>query len=276
MMQPFRFFFICIALAMFISLPSTAQVTKNYEKEWKQVDAFVKKELPRSALEQVKKIYLLAKKEKQEAQVIKSLVYMTSLQREVTENSESKAISDIEKEINTTNEPARSILTSLLAEMYWNYYQQQRWQLYDRTNTKDFKKDDIATWTADDLHKKISDLYLQSIKNITLLQQTKLDRYNAIIVKGNMRHLRPTLFDLLAHRALEYFKNDERDITKPAYAFEIAEAAADAEMAAAIVRIVHGKGAKVGEIRGRRGRRGRTGSAGCQRGQRRLREREAA
>jgi len=33
--------------------------------------------------------------------------------------------------------------------------------------------------------------------------------------------LRPTLYDLLAHRALGYFKNDERDITKPVYAFEI-------------------------------------------------------
>ena len=36
-----------------------------------------------------------------------------------------------------------------------------------------------------------------------------------------MRKLRPTLYDLLAHRALNYFKNDERTITKPAYSFEI-------------------------------------------------------
>ena len=60
-----------------------------------------------------------------------------------------------------------------------------------------------------------------SIKNSSLLQQTTLTAYNAIILKGNVRHLRPTLFDLLAHRALDYFKNDERDITKPNYAFEI-------------------------------------------------------
>ena len=38
-----------------------------------------------------------------------------------------------------------------------------------------------------------------------------------------MRYLRPTLYDLLAHRALDYFKSDERDITRPAYAFEIKE-----------------------------------------------------
>ena len=226
-MQPFRIIFFCLALILSFCSGIPAQTpVKNYEKEWKQVDALVKKELPKSALEQVKKIYQLAKKEKQDAQLIKSLVYMTGLQKENTENSEIKAIADMEKEIGTSNEPVTSILKSLIAEMYWNYFQQQRGRFYNRTNTKDFKKEDITTWTADDLHKKISELYLQSIKNSALLQQTRLDPYNAIIVKGNVRHLRPTLFDLLAHRALEYFKNDERDITRPAYAFAINEAAA--------------------------------------------------
>src|SRR4029077_17771504 len=65
-----------------------------------------------------------------------------------------------------------------------------------------------------------------SIKNSSLLQQTKLISYDAIILKGNVRHLRPTLFDLLTHRALDYFKNDERNITKPVYAFEINQASA--------------------------------------------------
>ncbi|HYC27500.1 MAG TPA: alpha-2-macroglobulin, partial [Chitinophagaceae bacterium] len=56
--------------------------------------------------------------------------------------------------------------------------------------------------------------------------------YDAIIIKGNTRHLRPTLYDLLAHRALEYFENDERDISRPPYAFEIAgnEAFAPADL----------------------------------------------
>src|SRR6266487_123970 len=225
--KPSLIFIVGSVFTTFISFTSLAQTpVNNYEKEWKQVDAFVKKELPKSALEQVKKIYQLAKKEKHDAQVIKSLVYMVGLQNELSENSEAKAIADIEKETVAATEPVKSILNSLLAEMYWSYYQQHRWQLYNRTNTQNFKKEDIATWTADDLHKKISELFLLSIKNSTLLQQTKLDDYDVIIIKGNVRHLRPALFDLLAHRALDYFKNDERDITKPAYAFEINEASA--------------------------------------------------
>ena len=220
-------FFSCF----FLTQTSSQPVVNNHEKDpiaigWKQVDAFVKKQLPKSALEQVKKIYQLAKKDASQAQEIKALIYMVGLQQEITEDNEPKAIADIEKEITSSSEPAKSILTSLLAQMYWNYYQQHRGQLYGRTNTQAFKKEDLATWTTDDFHKRISELYLHSIKNASLLQQSSLAGFDAIIVKGNVRHLRPTLFDLLAHRALEYFKNDERNITRPAYAFEIDQAAA--------------------------------------------------
>ncbi|MEP6728532.1 MAG: MG2 domain-containing protein, partial [Bacteroidota bacterium] len=105
------------------------------------------------------------------------------------------------------------------------YFQQQRYQLYNRTKTSNFKKEDIATWGAEDFHKKITELYLASLQNERSLQQTKLDGFDPIIVKGSTRYLRPTLYDLLANRALEYFKNTERDITRPAYAFEISDVA---------------------------------------------------
>ncbi len=38
---------------------------------------------------------------------------------------------------------------------------------------------------------------------------------DAIIIKGNVRHLRPTLYDLLAAVPLDIFKASEREITKP-------------------------------------------------------------
>ncbi|MFN8291119.1 MAG: alpha-2-macroglobulin family protein [Chitinophagaceae bacterium] len=216
-----------ILFTSFIVMNARSQnPVKNYEKEWKKVEEYTNKGLPKSALEEVKKIYALAKKENQDAQVIKSLVYISTLQAENREDNETLSLAEIEKELTTSKEPAASILRSLLANMYWGYYQQHRWQLYNRTKTEKFDKTDIATWDAEDFHKKISGLYLQSLKEAKLLQQTNLQRYDAIIIKGNMRHLRPTLFDLLAHRALIYFQNDERDIKKPAYAFEISQASA--------------------------------------------------
>lgn len=185
--------------------------------------------MTQSALAEVNKIYTVAKKEKNDAQMIKALLFRMNLQQAKEENAGQKNIWELEKEINSASEPARSVLASIAAESYWNYFQQHRWQMYNRTETINFKKEDIASWGVTDFHNKISAFYLESLKNEKLLQQAKLEPFDAIIVKGNTRHLRPTLFDLLAHRALNYFKNDERNLNKPAYAFEINDPAAFAK-----------------------------------------------
>lgn len=226
-MKLVKTFFLFITLvSLFTMNANSQQPIKKYESAWKKVEEYVKKNLPKSALTEVKQIYQLAKKEKQDAQVIKSLVYMTGLQTENLEDNQAFSIAEIEKEIATSKEPVTAILNSLLGEMYWNYYQQNRWDLYNRTQTTNFKKEDLGTWTAEDFHKKIGELYQASLRQEKVLQQTRLEPFDAIIIKGNVRHLRPTLFDLLAHRALNYFENDERNVAKPAYAFEINQASA--------------------------------------------------
>ena len=51
----------------------------------------------------------------------------------------------------------------------------------------------------------------------------KVDIYDEIIVKGNVaqRKLRPTLYDFLAHRAINFFRSSEPNLTKPAYQFTL-------------------------------------------------------
>ncbi|MCX8020734.1 MAG: MG2 domain-containing protein [Chitinophagaceae bacterium] len=207
-------------------MKTNAQATKNYEKEWKNVNTLIEKRLPKSALAEVKKIYETAKKDKNDVQVIKSLVVIVKLQSEIREENEQLSISEMEKEISASKEPAASILKSLLAEMYLSYFRSVRWRIYSRSETVQFSKNDIKTWSAGDFHQKITELFLQSIEKEKLLQSTSLEPYDAIIEKGNVRHLRPTLYDLLAHRALEYYTDDEIEIQKPAFAFEITQPSA--------------------------------------------------
>ena len=217
--KKYNLLFIFIFLFSFLQTNVFAQ--DNYSKQWKQVNELTKKGLTKSALDVTIKIYETAKKDNNDPQIIKALLYRITLGRNLEENANVKSITLIEKEIQSTRQPSASILNSILAEMYWNFLQQNRYKLYNRTQTVDLKKEDILTWGLDDLHKKIGELYLSSIKEEKLLLQTKLEPFDSIIIKGNVRYLRPTLYDLLAHRALDYFKNDERDIAKPAYAFEI-------------------------------------------------------
>ena len=221
-----------LSFFIIITMSAGAQNIKLYESDWKKIDELIqKKNLPKSALAEVKKLYIKVKAEKQDAQIIKALVYMSSLQQENREENQKLAIKEIENELAVHKEPAASILKSLLASLYLQYFQQQRWQLYNRSATVNFAKEDVATWTTEDFHKKIGDLYLQSIGQEKLLQATSLEAYSAIINKGNVRHLRPTLYDLLAHQALQYFQSSERTVKKPAYAFELTDVKAFAPAA---------------------------------------------
>lgn len=209
-------------ILLFAFITMQAQPTFNYTTAWKKVDELMtKKGLTASAIKQVQTIYTAAQKEKNDAQLIKALIFRINLQQQKEEDADLLSIQQLEKEIRIAKEPVKSILTNLLAEAYWQYLQNNRWKFYNRTNTVQFQKNDISTWTIDDLHQRIATLYLQSLTQEKLLKQTRLDKLDPIIEKGNVRHLRPTLFDLLAHRALDYFENDERTISKPADAFEL-------------------------------------------------------
>ncbi len=215
--------FFLVAAAMAI-----AQNQKtDYDASWKKIDELVnKKGLPKSALTEVDAVYVKAKKEGNNPQLIRALIYKINLGESQDESSGINGIKEMEKEKFSVAEPARSIIASIEAGMYWTYLQNNRYQFYNRTNTKNFIKTDIATWTLDDLHKKITELWLESLKNEKQLQQTSLETYGPIIIPGNTRRLRPTLYDLLAHRALDYFKNDERMVYQAATIFTIKDAAA--------------------------------------------------
>src|SRR6476661_3242905 len=98
---------------------SFAQQKFNYDREWKKVDSLViKKGLTQSGLAVVDNIYAAAKKEKNDAQVIKALLYKLALQNEKQEDGEIKSIKQLENEIASSTQPSRSILISILAGTY--------------------------------------------------------------------------------------------------------------------------------------------------------------
>lgn len=217
---------------LFFSITTKAQAKPNdYKTLWKKIDGLIEKRLTKTAISEVKKVYTLAKKENNDAQLIKSLMFISMLNEQVDENAGISSIKEMEKEAAAAKQPAKSLLQSMAAQLYWNYFKNNSWDLYNRTNTENFKKEDIATWGAEDFHKKISSLYLASISEAKLLQSSKLEPFDAIIQSYGYRYLRSSLYDFLAHRALDYFMNDERDVNKPAYQFTIKQTEAFADAA---------------------------------------------
>ncbi|MBL0135751.1 MAG: hypothetical protein IPP79_18145 [Chitinophagaceae bacterium] len=100
----------------------------TYKKEWTKIDSLVnKKGLTKNALTEVGKLYERAKKEKNDAQLMKSLLCKLSLQEAIEDDASIKNIQQLEKEIALTKEPAKSVLQNILARYYLNYFQNNRY-----------------------------------------------------------------------------------------------------------------------------------------------------
>ncbi len=107
--------------------------------------------------------------------------------------------------------------------MYTKYLDQNRWQFQNRTQTVDFKNEDIRTWTMQQLTEESAKYYWASLAN-SRLKSTSIDDFKLVLAEGRYDEgLRPTLYDFLAHRAIDHFTNERNYLTQPAYKFEIAD-----------------------------------------------------
>lgn len=199
---------------------SSAFGQKTYENEWKEVESLVSKGLPQSALKIVDSIYLQAKSGNNAPQFLKAALYQIKLRSDYQENFMESSLEQIGQELENSNSPIRQILHSVQAELYWRYYQGNRYKFMERTRVSNPDPKDIKTWDIQTLVKSVSENYLASLDDAGQLKKIKLDEFDPILEteKGSKLY-RPTLYDFLAHRALDYFMNEEPEIIRPAAGF---------------------------------------------------------
>lgn len=205
-------FFLGILITSFLMKP---QDEKEYSLEWKKVDALVQQGLPRSAIQVVDSIFIEAKAEGNETQYIKALIYRVSLQGQFEEDHLVGAINIFQTELITANGVEKQLMQSLLAELYYRYYTENRWLINERTTVEGVEDDDIHTWDAVKLNETISGLYLASIANPRELEAVPLPEFSAILLNTEKSGfvLWPSLYDLLANRALNYFSSNDSELS---------------------------------------------------------------
>ncbi len=92
----------------------------------------------------------------------------------------------------------------------------------ERTTVANPDLNDIQTWDLKTMLDAVVKTYMASLVDKDLLLQANLYDYDVILetAKGSKKY-RPTLYDFLAHRAVDFFMNDESSVVKPAYKFEL-------------------------------------------------------
>jgi uncharacterized protein YfaS (alpha-2-macroglobulin family) len=232
------FLFACLFLLMNISSDSAAPTPPpgSFTARWKKIDALLDKDQTATAAPLVEGIYQEAKKQHDTPAYVRALLYKIRLLQRKEEDADEKAIALLEKDLQTAAFPARPILHSLLAELYTNYLNQNRYRLYQRTaGAQPSPADDkasadagtgLATWDMGRIGRAIVNHYYRSVEDEPLQQLSiTLAELGDLATGGDAegRALRPSLYDLLAQRAIAGLQNQELYVTRPEQQFQLTE-----------------------------------------------------
>lgn len=212
-----------LTIIFFAQITQAQKPNKSFDALWEKVDKLENDALTKSALEVVQDISKKASEENNTSQKIKALLFSSKYAMTLEEDAQLKIISTFNTEIGNASFPTKNILESYLANLYWQYFKQNRYKFYNRTHTE-IKVDskDFRTWDLTTLFNEINVHFSNSLKNTKGLQEYPINEFYIILYhQKNSEIYRPTLFDVLAHNALDFYKTNEASITRPADKFEI-------------------------------------------------------
>lgn len=120
-----------------------------------------------------------------------------------------------------------AIWQSCMAQLLSTYYQQNRWRIMNRTALADEEANaaaDFNTWDAQRFAKEIIVHYMLSIENKVALSQIPIREYAVLLDSVTSEAYRPTLYDFLAFRFLDFLQNEIYELPTPEIPFNINDA----------------------------------------------------
>ncbi|MCU0425751.1 MAG: MG2 domain-containing protein [Candidatus Kapabacteria bacterium] len=223
--------------------PSSSTMKREtiLKKLWNKVDSCLEQNLPKSALPILEKILAETKEPTSQnlPHTAKALLLKYSLLAETNEKGETFFAQELEKmlkllQTENTETPENlvmaALLRSALAEYYWHYFLRHRWEIIYRNpeqqqaeSSSDDKPADFRTWGARRVVHEVRELHFAALKDKKLLQQTPLKPLQ-IMLSGYdtaSAKLRPTLYDVIADRAILMLNNTSTLLPKPQEEFEL-------------------------------------------------------
>jgi hypothetical protein len=206
-----------------VALVAIAATPGVRDELWKKVDETQKKGLPKSAIEQLNPIIEQCLKDKAYPEAIKAIGRKIALEGNIQGNKPEEKIFRLQAEIEKAPADMKPMMEVILANWYWQYFQHNRWRFAQRTQTDTAPGKDFTTWDLPRILAEIAKHFETALAAEAQLKKIPVAEYDALLVKGTTTDAyRPTLFDIVAHDALEFYQSGEQAGSKAEDTFEIA------------------------------------------------------
>ncbi len=174
---------------------------------WQRVQDARTKGLPKSAAEALGAVIPLAIADRAYGEAARAITEKIVLEEDKPE----PRIRKLQPEIDRAPTAIKPILEAVLAQWYWEYFQQHRWQFAQRTATAGSASNDLETWDLGRILTEIDRHFSAALANEATLKTTPVSAFNDLILVGTVPDdYRPTLYDFIVHQALEFYQLGEQ------------------------------------------------------------------
>ncbi|MCB0793101.1 MAG: hypothetical protein KDB88_00060, partial [Flavobacteriales bacterium] len=189
------------------------------ERRWTQIDSLSELGLYASALVLTDEVLADVNAQGEDLEAYKAWMYRARY-RQFTGATTQDIVAELERAVSTAAQPLCALLHSVLAETYWEYYLHERWAILERTNTV-VLPEDMDTWGQQAFMQHVIHHHQQALLARDILVKIPTDGLRSVLVQASDASLRPTLYDVLAHRALQAFTHPETRLKEPAGRFSL-------------------------------------------------------
>lgn len=207
-----------------MGLTSNLEKPYDYDKAWLQVEKYINEGLPKSALEKVEEIQKIAIGEKNDPQLVKSVIYLTRLTIQSDEKGIESSIDKLESIVRSAETPVKQITASYLAELYQRYFDNYRWEISQRSELTGDKSADFRTWSTQQFLSTIESWYLFSLEDKKAIN-VPVENFKLVLNKYDAEaiNFRPTIYEVLADRAFTFFNNYDSYSNENSQSFQVSE-----------------------------------------------------
>jgi len=206
-------------LLLLITNPAKAD---SRDSLWRQVEQAIEKRLPQTAITVLDKIIPEAMADQAHAEATRAICLKITMQGEIQGYWIEEMIILLQLEIDKSPPaPMKSVMETVLAHWYWEYFQQNRFRILERTQTAEPPGADFTTWDLPRIMAEIDLHFTSALSEDQQLKVIPIEEFDDLLEKGTVPDTyRPTLYDFLAHEALSFYAAGEQVGILPMDTFE--------------------------------------------------------
>lgn len=181
---------------------------QSFDKLWKQVEQAQKKSLPQTVIKLTDEIFRKGEQENNTPQMLKAYMCRNTYQNVLTPDSFYVNLKGLEQWAEREQNPvSRAVLNSLVASIYANYADNNRWELRRRTSldlSGEALPADIREWSGNLFMKQVMKYTGAALKDSTELLKTSSRTYIPFVILGDAsEYYHHEMYHLLASRAID-------------------------------------------------------------------------